>query len=111
MGRGLEAEEPEGGRRDVDERRVLAVDPGVAEEDTRNASGIDAMVSAPRLHVVLEDGPGHHAGRAVPRDAVALGVADQKIGGMLQIRSVVEGRRVEGLPDRQLPVLFVPQPR
>ena len=96
-GRGLEPEEPERGRGDVDQRRVVAVDRAVAEEDSGDESGIDAVIPTPRLDVVLEDRARHNAGRAVPGDPVALLEPDDDIRPVLPVGAAISrpkwGRR------------------
>ena len=63
------------------------VDRPVAEEHAGHQPRIDAVVAAPRLHVVLEDRPGDDAGRAVPRRPVAGVVADEEVRRVLEIRA------------------------
>ena len=69
------------------------VDRAVAEEHAGHEPRIDAVVAAPRLHVVLEDRAGDDAGRAVPRRAVAGVVADEQVRRVLEIGPGIERRR------------------
>src|SRR5450830_538510 len=85
VGGGIEAKESKHGGSDVDERRVLAVDFPAGEEHTGHQPGVDAVVPAPRLGVVLEDGARDNARRAVPRGAVAGVEADDEVWRVLNV--------------------------
>src|SRR5688500_107545 len=58
----VEAEQAQHRGRDVHQRGVGAVDLAAREEDAGDEPGIDAVIAAPRLDVVLEHGAGDDAG-------------------------------------------------
>src|SRR5688572_4025550 len=57
VGGRVEAEEPQHRGRDVHQRGIGTIDLAAREEDSGHEPGVDAVVTAPRLDVVLEDGP------------------------------------------------------
>src|SRR5438093_5576819 len=108
--RGIDPEQAQHRRRDVDERGVLAVDLPAGEQHARDEPRIDAVVTAPRLGVVLEDRPRDHTRGAVPGSAVSRVEADDEVRRVLEVRPAVKLRGVEGLVDRGLAGSGVAQP-
>src|SRR6185503_15608829 len=70
VGGRVQAEQAQHGGGDVHQRRVGAVDAPAREEDAGHEPRVDAVVPAPGLDVVLEDGPRDDTGGAVPGRAV-----------------------------------------
>ena len=88
----------EDGGGQVHEPRRLAAERAVHEQDAGDQRGIDDVIAAPRLHVVLEVPLGHPAHRRAPRDAIARGEVDDQVG-----RLAGEGARVELLAGPHAP--------
>src|SRR5271157_5693573 len=80
------------------------------EEDAGNQAGVDTVIPAPRLHVVLEDGAGYDPCGQIPRGAIAPIVPDQEVGRVREVGACVELRGVEDLSDADLALLRVHEP-
>ena len=78
------------------------VDLVVGQEDPGHQPRVDDVVAAPRLGVVFEDCSGDDARGAIPRDPVAVVVADQEVRGVALVGAAVERVGVEGLVDGDL---------
>ena len=77
--RDLDAEQVEDGWPHVDETGPVGDDLAVGEEHSRRELVVDAVVAAPGLEVVLDDGRARLPDGRVPRRAVADVVADDEV--------------------------------
>ena len=92
------------------EPRALAERP-VHEQDAGHPVGVDDVVAAPLLHVVLERLLGDAPHRRRPRDAVPLGEVDQQVGRLGQVGPAVGLLAGHDAADRRRPVAGVGQAR
>ena len=72
------------------EPRPLAAERPVHEQDAGDPIGIDDMIAAPLLDVVLELALGDAPHRRRPRDAVSRGEVDQEVGRFLHVRAAID---------------------
>src|SRR5512138_577290 len=107
VARRLEAEELEDGRGYIHDRGVGPLELEAREENAGHVDRIDAVVAAPALDVVLEDGAVDDAGDAVPRRPVALVVADDEVRGVVAVGAGVNGLAVVDVGDRRRAVRAV----
>ena len=75
---------------EVDQAGVFTLHGSVAEENAGHERWVDAVVAAPGLLVGVEHLFRRAADRCLPRYAITALVADDQVGTILAIRSLVE---------------------
>ncbi len=92
------SEEVQHGGANVHDAHLFCVDFPITKENAWYIRGIDTVVSAPTLFVVLKNFIGHGSGRASPGDTIARVKPLQQIRGLLHIGTLIDLQCVIHLP-------------